>query len=123
MAARAALGELLLKIRRDDEAIEVFRAALDKNASYPLAWYDLGFALRARGRSAEAVDAYQRYIKLRPTDPDAYYGLGRALQHLGRKADSRKAFLTYVSMEKRPSEKRWVESAQTQIQLLAFSAP
>ncbi len=123
MAARAALGELLLKIRRDDEAIEVFRAALDKNAGYPLAWYDLAFAFRARGRSAEAVDAYQHYIKLRPTDPDAYYGLGRALQRLGRKADSRKAYETYVSMERRPSEKRWVESAQTQIQLLASAAP
>ena len=119
IAARAALGELLLKIRRDDEAIEVFRAALDKNPGYPLAWYDLAFALRARGRAADAVDAYQHYIKLRPTDPDPYYGLARALQHLGRNADSRKAYQTYVAMEKRPSEKRWVESAQTQLQQLA----
>jgi len=119
LAARAALGELLLKIRRDDEAIEVFRAALDKNPGYPLAWYDLAFALRARGRSADAVDAYQHYIKLRPTDPDPYYGLARALQHLGRNADSRKAYQTYVAMEKRPSEKRWVESAQIQLQQLA----
>jgi tetratricopeptide (TPR) repeat protein len=119
MAARAALGELLLKIRRDDEAIEVFRAALDRNPTYPLAWYDLAFALRARGRAGEAVDAYQRYIKLRPGDADPYYGLGRALQILGRKQDSRKAYETYVSMEKRPSEKRWVESARTQLQQLA----
>jgi tetratricopeptide (TPR) repeat protein len=119
MAARAALGELLLKIRRDDEAIEVFRAALDRNPTYPLAWYDLAFALRARGRAGEAVDAYQRYIKLRPGDADPYYGLGRALQVLGRKEDSRKAYETYVSMEKRPSEKRWVESARTQLQQLA----
>ena len=118
MASRAALGELLLKIHREDEAIEVFRAALDKNPAYPLALYDLAFALRVRDRPAEAVDAYQRYIKLRPNDPDAYYGLGRALQHLGRKADARKAYQTYVSMEKRPGERRWVESAQTQLRTL-----
>jgi tetratricopeptide (TPR) repeat protein len=118
MASRAALGELLLKIHREDEAIEVFRAALDKNPSYPLALYDLAFALRVRDRPAEAVDAYQRYIKLRPSDPDAYYGLGRALQHLGRKADAKKAYQTYVSMEKRPGERRWVESAQTQLRTL-----
>jgi predicted Zn-dependent protease len=118
MGSRAALGELLLKIHREDEAIEVFRAALDKNPSYPLALYDLAFALRVRDRPAEAVDAYQRYIKLRPNDPDAYYGLGRALQHLGRKADARKAYQTYVSMEKRPGERRWVESAQTQLRTL-----
>ncbi len=119
MASRVALGELLLKIHREDEAIEVFRAALDKNPSYPLALYDLAFALRVRDRPAEAVDAYQRYIKLRPNDPDAYYGLGRALQHLGRKADARKAYQTYVAMEKRPGERRWVESAQTQLRTLA----
>ena len=94
--ARAALGELLLKVHRDDEAIEVFRAALDKNPTFAPALYDLAFALRVRDRPAEAVDAYQRYIKLRPSDPDAYYGLGRALQHLGRKADARKAYQTYV---------------------------
>ena len=82
-AARTALGELLLKIRRDDEAIDVFRATVDKNPSYSLAWYDLAFALRARGRAAEAVDAYEHYIKLKPSDPDPYYGLGRALQTPG----------------------------------------
>ena len=122
MASRAALGELLLRIHREDEAIEVFRAALDKNPSYPLALYDLAFALRVRDRPAEAVDAYQRYIKLRPSDPDAYYGLGRALQHLGRKVDAKKAYQTYVSMEKRPAERRWVESAQTQLRTLVGCA-
>jgi tetratricopeptide (TPR) repeat protein len=102
LASRAALGELLLKVHRDDEAIEVFRAALDKNPTYPAALYDLAFALRVRDRPAEA-----------------YYGLGRALQHLGRKTDARKAYQTYVSMERRPGEHRWVESAETQLRALA----
>jgi tetratricopeptide (TPR) repeat protein len=119
MPARAALGELLLKIRRDDEAIEVFKAAVDKNPSYPLAWYDLAFAYRARGRAADAVDAYQRYIRLHPSDPDPYYGLGRALQRLGRDADARNAYETYVAMEKRPTEQHWVEQAQAQLRLLS----
>ncbi len=83
-AARTALGELLLKIRRDDEAIAVLRATVDKNPTYSLAWYDLAFALRARNQHAAAVDAYEHYIKLKPGDPDPYYGLGRSLQHLGR---------------------------------------
>jgi len=114
-AARTALGELLLKIRRDDEAITVLRAAVDKNPTYSLAWYDLAFALRTRGQFAPAVDAYEHYIKLKPDDPDPYYGLGRSLQHLGRAADARHAFETYLSMEKRPSEQRWVESAESQL--------
>ena len=68
---------------------------------------------------AAAVDAYDHYIKLKPGDPDPYYGLGRSLQHLGRNADARRAFETYLSLEKRPSEQRWVESAETQLRTLA----
>ena len=118
LSVRAALGELLLQVHRDDEAIDVFRAALERNPSFPQALYDLAFALRVRDRLAEAVDAYQRYIKLRPNDPDAYYGLARALQNLGRKADARKAYETYLSLEKRPAERRWIASAQTQLRAL-----
>jgi tetratricopeptide (TPR) repeat protein len=119
MASRAALGELLLKIRRDDEAISVFRAAVAKKPDYPLAWYELAFALRVKGRMPESVDAYQHYIQLRPTDPDPYYGLARALQKQGKKADALKAYETYVGMEKRPSEQKWVDAAQTEIRTLS----
>ena len=118
-AARTALGELLLKIRRDDEAITVLRATVDKNPTYSLAWYDLAFALRTRGQHAAAVDAYEHYIKLKPGDPDPYYGLGRSLQHLSRAADARRAFETYLSLEKRPTERRWVDSAEAQLRTLA----
>jgi Flp pilus assembly protein TadD len=118
-AARTALGELLLKIRRDEEAVTVLRATVDKNPGYALAWYDLGFALRVRGQHAAAVDAYEHYIKLKPADPDPYYGLGRSLQHLGRLVEARQAFETYLSLEKRPTEHRWVESAEAQLKTLA----
>ena len=121
-AARTALGELLLKVRRDDEAITVLRAAVDKNPTYSLAWYDLAFALRVRNQHLAAVDAYEHYIKLKPGDPDPYYGLGRSLQHLGRMAEARSAFETYLSLEKRPSEQRWVESAEGQLKTLTASA-
>jgi tetratricopeptide (TPR) repeat protein len=118
LAVRTALGELLLQVHRDDEAIDVFRATLERNPTYLQALYDLAFALRARDRQAEAVDAYQRYIKLRPSDPDAYYGLARALQKLGRKADAKKAYENYLALEKRPGERQWIASAQTQLRTL-----
>jgi Flp pilus assembly protein TadD len=86
-----------------------------------LAWYDLAFALRARNQHAAAVDAYDHYIKLKPGDPDPYYGMGRSLQRLGRTADARRAFETYLSLEKRPTEQRWVDSAEAQLKTLAAS--
>jgi tetratricopeptide (TPR) repeat protein len=119
MMARAALGELLLKIRRDSEAIDVFRSAVHVNPEYSLAWYELAFAFRVRGRMPEAVDAYEHYIKLRPTDPDPYYGLARALQKLGKKDAARKAYEQYVSMEKRPTERKWIDAASAEIRTLA----
>jgi Flp pilus assembly protein TadD len=109
----------LNKIRRDDEAITVLRTTVVKNPTYALAWYDLAFALRVRGQHAPAVDAYEHYIKLKPGDPDPYYGLGRSLQHLGRAVEARQAFETYLSLEKRPTEQRWVESAEAQLKTLA----
>ncbi|HEY2901839.1 MAG TPA: tetratricopeptide repeat protein [Polyangia bacterium] len=121
MPARAALGELLLKIRRDDQAVAVFQAAVRQNPGYALAWYNLGFTLRELGRWPAAIDAYQAYIKLRPTDPDPYYGLGRALQRLGRGDEARIAFQTYLSLEKRPSEEKWVKQAQAA--LIELGAP
>jgi predicted Zn-dependent protease len=118
MAARAAWGELLVKIHREAEAVAVFRAAVDRNPQYSLAWYELAFALRETGRFAESVDAYRRYIPLRPNDPDPHYGLARALARLGRGDEARRSFETYVAMESRPGEARWVASAKAEIAAL-----
>jgi predicted Zn-dependent protease len=118
IAARAAWGELLLKIRREPDAVAVFRGAVERNPQYPLAWYELAFALRETGRFAEAVEAYRRYIPLRPNDPDPHYGLARALERLGRSDEALRSFTTYVAMENRPAEERWVASAKAEIAAL-----
>jgi predicted RNA polymerase sigma factor len=34
------------------------------------------------------------------------------LQRLGRSAEARAAFQSYLSLEKRPSEERWIRQAQ-----------
>ncbi len=122
MEARVSHGELLLKMRRDEEAVAVLRAAVAHKATYSFAWYQLAFALRETGKLAEAADAYQSYIKLRPTDPDPYYGLGKVLQKMGRRGEALNAFETYVSMEKRPAEQRWVSRATAEIATLRSSA-
>jgi tetratricopeptide (TPR) repeat protein len=118
MPARAAWGELLIKIRRDREAIAVFRAALARNAQYPLIWYELAFSLRQMGQLPEAVHAYRRYIQLRPDDPDPYYSLGRTLDVLGRRDEALRAYEAYLAMERRPGEARWVAAAQASIAAL-----
>lgn len=122
IVARAAWGELLLKIGRDEQAIAVFKGAVARNPSYALAWYELGFALRERKKFPEAAEAYRAYIALRPDDPDPHYGLGMALRRMGYTAAALASFQTYVTMETRPGEQRWVERAKAQIESLRAGA-
>ncbi len=115
IVARAAWGELLLKVHREKDAVPVFRGAVERNPQYPLAWYDLAFALRETMQYGDAIDAYRHYIALRPNDPDPHYGMARALRSLKRDDLARASFETYVAMEKRPAEQRWVASAKREI--------
>ena len=90
-AARTALGELLLKIRRDDEAIAVVarRRRQEPDLFARLVRPGVRVARRA-AQHAAAVDAYEHYIKLKPGDPDPYYGLGRVrCSTWGAAADAR----------------------------------
>ncbi len=115
IVARAAWGELLLKVHRENDAVSVFRGAVERNPQYPLAWYDLAFALRETTQYSEAIEAYRHYIALRPNDPDPHYGMGRALMLSKRDELARASFETYVAMERRPAEQRWVASAKKAI--------
>jgi len=115
IVARAAWGELLLKVHREKEAVPVFRGAVERSPQYPLAWYELAFALCETGQYASAIDAYRHYVVLRPADPDPHYGIGRALHAVGRDDEARRSFETYVKMENRASEQRWVAAAKRAI--------
>jgi predicted Zn-dependent protease len=118
IVARAAWGELLLKVHREKDAVPVFRGAVERNPQYPLAWYELAFALCETAQYASAIDAYRRYVVLRPADPDPHYGIGRALHAIGRDEEARRSFETYVKMENRASEQRWVAAARRAIAAL-----
>jgi tetratricopeptide (TPR) repeat protein len=118
IVARAAWGELLLKVHREKDAVPVFRGAVERNPQYPLAWYELAFALCETAQYAGAIDAYRHYVVLRPADPDPHYGIGRALHAIGRDDEARRSFETYVKMENRASEQRWVAAAKRAIAAL-----
>jgi len=82
----------------------------------------LGRALFGSRRYSEAAAEFGEIVERAPTNDYALFCLGRSLQHLGRAADARRAFETYLSLEKRPSEQRWVESAESQLRTLAAAA-
>ena len=112
-------GKVLSAAKNYAGAAAQFEIVVAADPSNDQGWYRLASASRQAGRCDRAAVAYKKYMDLVPNMPDPYYGLGRSLQHMGRSADARRAFETYLSLEKRPSEQRWVESAETQLRTLA----
>jgi tetratricopeptide (TPR) repeat protein len=88
---------------------------VDAHPDYANGLYSLGYAYRKSSKYDESAEAYTKYLKLRPDDAEAYYGLGRAQVGRGKQAEALAAFEKYVALEKRPTEKRWVEKARADI--------
>ena len=115
LTAWDALCASLFAEGKYDDVIKKVTPLMQKHADWANGHYALAFAYRKTGKNAESADEYQRYLKLKPDDAEAYYGLGKAQAGVGKKEEAMAAFEKYVAMEKRPSEKRWVEKAKAEL--------
>ena len=71
-----------------EEALSLYRQAVEKNPGFYLYYHNLGDALVKKGNWKEAVAAYQSAIELNPSSALSYYRLGKALAALGKIKDS-----------------------------------
>jgi tetratricopeptide (TPR) repeat protein len=69
-----------------------YRAALEEDAAYMPAAYNLGNALRAGGRHAEALEAYRLAAQLVADDYEIHNNIGTTLVDLMRPAEAVEAF-------------------------------
>jgi tetratricopeptide (TPR) repeat protein len=67
-----------------EEALRFYTAAVALRPDSPGAHYNLGGALKARGRLDEAIASYHRAIDLDPKYAPAHYNLGNALADKGQ---------------------------------------
>ena len=89
-----------LQARGDiDEAVALYRDALERTPNDALVHSNLGTALAADGRLDEAVAAYERALAIEPDDADSHYNLGNALFGLDRFADAAVAFREAIRIE------------------------
>lgn len=77
------LGNLLLKLKRLDEAIAAYDAALALSPDFADAAMNKGIALQAAGRLAEALPMLQRAATLKPGMTGAWVALGLCFRELG----------------------------------------
>jgi len=71
----AVLGELLRKLDRDDEAIEIYRKGIKINKSDDDLYLHLGVLLKSSGVYSEAEETYREGIKINPRNKDLYKNL------------------------------------------------
>ena len=57
-------GNMLLALRRDEEALVELDASIALNDRYPECWVNRGFALRRLGRSDDARDSFDRALTI-----------------------------------------------------------
>ena len=81
---RCTVGVLTRAQGRLQEAIGLFRRALEQDPLSAIAYANLGFALHAADRFAEAAEAYRKALELVPQMIGLHANLSLALSALGR---------------------------------------
>ena len=85
------------------------------DASYVLAFFDLGNVLDELGRPDESILAYRRAIFLAPGYADAHYNLALAYERKGERRRALTHWQTYVRLDKSGP---WADHARGQIRKL-----
>ena len=79
-------GVALLRLKREPEAVRVFRRNLELEPGNTDGWVNLGLTYLDLGRVPEAVRAYETALEQRPQDPLALSGAAFARAYLGEAA-------------------------------------
>lgn len=66
-----------------DEAIGLYRRALEMDPGLAIAWNGLSMALAKQGALEEAVEAAEKLVELEPDDPLSHTNLSRILMQKG----------------------------------------
>ena len=86
------LGLVTYRQQRLPEALEYLHAAVDRQSSSPVYWFNLGVVSQKAGRSPEAVIAYRKAIALNPRYSEAYGNLGNVLRDTGDLSEAVNAY-------------------------------
>ncbi|WP_263356227.1 tetratricopeptide repeat protein [Acidicapsa ligni] len=114
-AALINLGTLHYHQKQYSRAEELYRQATEADASYVLAFFDLGNVLDELQRPDESIDAYKRAIKLAPAYADAHYNLALAYERKGERRRALAHWQVYVRLDKGGP---WADHARGQIRKL-----
>jgi tetratricopeptide (TPR) repeat protein len=85
--------------RQWTSAVQLYRAALDREPRNAPIWVQYGHALKESGHPEEAAVAYRRSLAFQPNAADSYLQLGHVLKLLGRPAEAEAAYLRALVLD------------------------
>jgi protein O-GlcNAc transferase len=77
------MGLALQALRREDEAVEAFQAAIKIDPEYLMAHTHLGSSYQSQGRITEAREAYEKALAINSSSPEALNNLAIISQSMG----------------------------------------
>lgn len=86
-----ALGFLLARLERWEEAVDVLTRAAVTDPGSAITFFNLGFAWEKLHQDQRAIEAFQEAVRLKRTVDRAWYGMGMAHARLGQHQEAVKA--------------------------------
>lgn len=93
------LGNLLDEKGEKNNSIFMYQKAINTDAKYYKAYYNLANIYLADGKYNMAIDNYKKAVSLNKTNPYVYYNLGCAYLKFGETKKARSAFQQAVNLK------------------------
>ena len=106
------LGNCYYELRRRQDAVEQFEAAIARAPDYAEAWNNLGIARGEIGRRDGAVEALGHALRIVPHYADAHYNLAEALAVVGDLDRARQHWRAYLTFD---PNSRWAEQVRQRL--------
>jgi TonB family protein len=94
------LAHSYYELKRDDEALSLYKQVVAQNAGLWEVQYNLGRIYLEHGKYAESVEAFTSALKLKPGEPEILSGLGIALTKSGRNTEAMPYLAQVVEMKR-----------------------
>ncbi len=98
-AAHLHMGNALLELQRNDEALASYERALKLKPDYAEALGNRGNVLLILKRADEALACHERALKLTPGDHELYNNRGNALQDLNRPEEAMASYQRALALQ------------------------
>ncbi len=109
------LGTIYYRQRKFAEAEKYYCAAIEVDATYPLAQFNLGNLYDEQGRIKEALDHYRSALSLNPNYADAHFNLALLCERTGDTLKAVHHWKTYLKLD---NSGQWADIARRQLERL-----